>query len=363
MDLTSIKSYLDQQVQQQGFSHYGMTPLQRPLTMDFYRQWIQDSNHGEMSFLKDHLGFKEIPQLRWDWARSCIIFAAPYFPVSSFSGQNGAENSFPKSTRISLYARSKDYHFWFVEKMNRIIQDLQIQFPDHQFLACTDSSPLMERDLAYRASMGWFGKNTCLIHPQKGSLFFLGEIITSIPLKKEQAPSPVHPDFCGKCTRCIDACPTQALDHHRKLDARKCISYWTIESKQIPPLNLREKIGDWFFGCDICQLVCPWNQKRFGEELKKHLPEPFKELEKATISQELLIKELREILEASNKSLERRFWGTPLHRARGWRLKRNALLVAGNMRLQPLEKDIMKWQGDPRLGELAHWALSKIFAR
>ena len=143
------------------------------------------------------------------------------------------------------------------------------EFVNQQFLCFTDSAPVLERDLAFRAGLGWIGKNTCVIHPQHGSLFFLGEILTSLQLHSE---TPQMADFCGTCDRCIQACPTQALSV-RKLEASKCISYWTIEARMDAPEALRPKFGDWFFGCDICQTVCPWNEKAFGLS-KKPITQP-----------------------------------------------------------------------------------------
>src|SRR5690606_18939879 len=147
-------------------------------------------------------------------------------------------------------------------------EDLERSFPKESFRAFTDSAPLLERDLAHHAGMGWFGKNSCLIHPRKGSFFLLGEIVTSLQL---QGPSTPPPDFCGTCRRCIDACPTQAISEDRSLDAGRCISYWTIEAKKPPPDELRNSFQQWFFGCDICQDVCPENQKL----LKKEKPQSF----------------------------------------------------------------------------------------
>jgi epoxyqueuosine reductase len=272
----------------------------------------------------------------------------PYFPHPE------KVSNFPiKQLRTSLYAQGYDYHFWFRERMNQICNQLKTQFPDEEFLAFTDSSPVLERDLARRAQLGWIGKNTCLIHPKKGSLFFIGEIYTS--LKADQTTYEPLPDFCGTCTRCIDVCPTQALIEPRKMDARKCISYLTIESRSIPQENLRDKIGDWFFGCDLCQTVCPWNKKIFKEKITAERMLPLEEQDKNQ-----LIDELRYILNSSGKKLEKDFWGTPLARAGSFGLKRNALIVIGNRNLLTLKTEVMSLVQHEKLGPLALWTLNKL---
>ena len=202
-----------------------------------------------------------------------------------------------------------------------------------------------------RAGLGWVGKNTCVIHPQKGSLFFLGEIFTT--LAAPPAPAMV-PDMCGTCDRCIQACPTQAIQAPRILDAGKCISYWTIEARAPAPVELREKFGDWFFGCDICQTVCPWNEKVFGRE-------PMRALSQATLPQaEALVQDLRAVLSATPGELRARFERLPYSRARALGLKRNALYIAGNLRLKELSADVQVHLTNPDLGSIAEWALARI---
>ena len=220
------------------------------------------------------------------------------------------------------------------------------------FLAMTDSTPILERDLAYRAGLGWVGKNTCLIHPKKGSLFFLGEIITSLNI--ESPLTPVH-DFCGTCTRCMDICPTQALISPRKMDARKCIAYLTIESRDIPPEELRKPIGDWLFGCDLCQTVCPWNQKVFKNELETQ-----ELLSLSSEEEKLQVEDLRYLLTSSGKKLEKDFFGTAYSRAGSFGLKRNALIVAANRNLKELTPEIEALSTHPKLGPLAEWALTQL---
>ncbi|MDG0818230.1 tRNA epoxyqueuosine(34) reductase QueG [Bdellovibrio svalbardensis] len=342
-----ITKLIKDELPELGFSHFGFSALSKPLSFEFYQGWLNEGLHGDMKYLEDHAPIKETPQAKWPRAQSALVFAIPYFPHPE------GKADFPlKAARVSLYAQGMDYHFWFRERMQKLCTSLQEKFPDEEFLSFTDSSPILERDLAKRAGLGWVGKNTCLIHPKKGSLFFIGEIYTSLKMTTEFEPVP---DFCGTCTRCIDICPTGALLEPRKMDARKCISYLTIESRTLPPEELREKIGDWFFGCDLCQTVCPWNQKVFKGQLSIETNLTLNEEQTQSLTEDL-----RYILSASGKKLEKDFWGTPLARAGSFGLKKNALIVAGNKKLLPLKEEVQKLTHHEKLGPLALWTLKKL---
>ncbi|MEK2645347.1 tRNA epoxyqueuosine(34) reductase QueG [Bdellovibrio sp. BCCA] len=342
-----MKSLIDETLEDLGFSHFGFTSLSKPLSFEFYKEWLNQGLHGDMKYLEDHAPIKEEPRSKWPRAQSALVFAIPYFPHPE------KKQDFPlKQARVSLYAQGMDYHFWFKERMTELCKKLQGLMPEEEFLPFTDSSPVLERDLAKRAGLGWVGKNTCLIHPKKGSLFFIGEIYTSLKLETEIEPLP---DFCGTCTRCIDICPTGALLEPRKMDARKCISYLTIESRQVPSEELRSQIGDWFFGCDLCQTVCPWNQKVFKGQLSIET-----NLTLTQENEELLIDDLRYILTASGKKIGRDFLGTPLARAGSFGLKRNALIVVANKRIKALSEEVRILLEHEKLGELASWTLKQI---
>lgn len=340
MTTDQLKNILDKKASDLGFLSYGFSSLERPLTFEFYKTWIEQSFHGEMEYLKEHLPIKEHPQTRWPKAQSAIVFAMPYVPHPS-------STELPvQHLKISRYAQGYDYHFWLKDKLQEIANFLQQQFPEEVFFSFTDSSPVLERDLAQKAGLGWFGKNTCIIQRPFGSFFLLGEIYTSLELKTNTTPSP---DFCGTCTRCIDACPTGAIVEPHKLDARKCISYHTIESRKTPPLELRDKIAPWFFGCDICQDVCPWNHKTLlNLAVKKE------------DSRESSLKDLEYILISSGKKLTKDFLGTPLARAGSFGLKRNALLLAAHLKAVELQETIQNLTEHPKLGELAQWCLVRL---
>jgi epoxyqueuosine reductase len=320
-------------------THYGWTKLQRPLTMDLYLEWISEGQHLDMEYLQNHQKQKENPKA-YSKAVSALVLAIPYLP-----------HPWPTETTfknpIALYARGRDYHQEIPKLLKPFLADLQEQFADDQFNLYTDSAPILERDLAYRAGLGWFGKNTCLIDQKKGSLFLLAEIVTTLNLDNE---SPWQPDFCGTCNKCIEACPTQALTNDRKLMPSRCISYWTIEAKALPPEYLRSSFGSWLFGCDICQTVCPWNQKHLRDRVQAMKPPSNAER----------IAELKWILTASRKSLARDLQETPLARAAGWKLQRNAIIVATNNNFVELVPFIEAWAGDSKLAELVAWSLTSL---
>lgn len=294
-----------------------------------------------MDYLQRHLPDKADSK-RWaPRARSAIVIAKNYFP-HPYPAQKAS------SLRTAFYAQGEDYHDHFKNELEALAAGLRLDFVSDEFLCFTDSAPVLERDLAARAGLGWIGKNSCLIHPQKGSLFFIGEILTSVELK---GPSALVPDHCGTCDRCIQACPTQAFEAPRVLNASKCIAYWTIESKAAAPVELRTKFGDWFFGCDICQTVCPWNEKVFGKASFKKNPESPREDK---------LQELRWILTSSHKALMRANVGLPYARARANGLKRNALYQIANQKLSELQEEVRELRTDPRYSELAEWTLTKL---
>lgn len=328
--------------QAHNIQHYGWVPLKSPLSIAAYKDWLKQGFHGDMDYLERHLPIKEKPELLLPEARSVLVVGYDYLP-------HPLPHDKLKSLNIAQYARGEDYHFWLKDKLERLIVDLNKVYSDEFFLATTDSGPVLERDWAYQSGLGWFGKNTCIIHKKRGSFFLLGEVLSTILITQEIIP---HPDLCGQCNRCIEACPTKAIVADRKIDARKCISYLTIESKKLPPANLREGIGDHFFGCDICQTVCPWNIKVFGDKARS-LPEQ-------SHSRAELIHDLDYILSSSAKTLEKELRHTPLSRARGFGLKRNALVVIGNLQVSELKIKVLQFKDDPRLGELARWTLDRL---
>ena len=364
MSHTTIMAQIKEEIKAQGFQGFGITPLKPALSLNRYRQWLEKSYHGDMSYLKDHLPIKQDPRKLVPGARSAIVISRSYFPLLP----GHTEFPFP-ANQVALYAQGRDYHHWFQSQLQSLANTLAERFKDQVFFPATDSAPLLERDLAYRAGLGWVGKNTCLIDRQQGSLFFIGEILTSLPT--EVTPQ-VSADHCGSCTRCIEACPTQALHQDREMDARRCISYWTIESRELPPEDLRSQFKGWLFGCDICQTVCPWNQKVFGSKDfsskdfsskdfgSKDFGLQLKERVSSTGPNPHLISELRFILGSSNRQLKKILAPTPLSRTGGRGLKRNAMIVVANHHLTELIPEVKSYLDHPKLGELARWCLLSL---
>lgn len=315
-------------------TRFGIASIETPKTLPHYDSWLAQNFYGEMDYLVRHRNTKADLKIKYPEARSAIVVAHPYAPHPFKE-----KNPFP-NLNIALYAQGLDYHTWLKETLEKIITRLKEHFPNENFWACTDSSPVLERDLAQRSGLGWFGKNTCLIDRKAGSFFFISEILTTLKLEPS---TPSIKSFCGTCTRCIDACPTEAIIAPHVLDARKCISYLTIEAKSTPSREIRKFIGNHFFGCDICQTVCPWN-----EEL-----EPYKLNQNG-------INELQFILESTDEELKNKIKGTAFERAKPIGLRRNALIVIANQKIDSLRLSVKKYLDHTILHELAHWAFETL---
>ncbi|MCB0411543.1 MAG: tRNA epoxyqueuosine(34) reductase QueG [Bdellovibrionales bacterium] len=319
-----------------GFDHWGLVELKIPLSLSIYQNWINEGRHADMEYLSRHLEQKKDPTNWLPQMRSAIVIGLSYIPHPRPSNATKTLSAL----KIARYARGEDYHQFFQSRLENLCLKLQEKYSGEVFQAFSDSAPLMDRDLAYQAGLGWFGKNSCLIDRKKGSFFLIGEILTSLQLSTIKAPAA---DFCGTCNRCVEACPTDAILANRTLAADRCISYLNIESRGIPSKALRQSMGNWLFGCDICQEVCPWNQKILRTE--KDSSEPHRSE---------VIEALRFLLTTSNSQLEKHFSATPLLRRRSFGLKRSALIVAENLIAHELTKEIIDLQqNNPRLAGLA----------
>jgi epoxyqueuosine reductase len=255
---------------------------------------------------------------------------------------------------VARYARGDDYHDVMLDRLTQLHRWIEERVGRRVIgKAYVDTGPLLERDLARRAGLGWFGKNTMLINPRAGSFFFLGSLLVDLELESD---APFETDHCGTCRRCLDACPTGALTEAHVLDATKCIAYLTIELKGEIPTELRPPIGELVYGCDICQEVCPWNEK-FSQELR----EPAFAAREAIAGKDAR-RLARDILAMSDEDFRTAFRGSPMKRAKLRGLKRNAEVVLGNVgngddatTLTAILED-----PDPLLREHAAWALARI---
>ena len=212
-------------------------------------KWLKNNMHGEMQYMENHFDKRLDPRLLVDDAKSVISLGLNYFTEN--------EQVDPSAPKISKYAYGEDYHYVIKDKLKRLLDFINEQIGEVSGRAFVDSAPVLDRAWAKKAGLGWIGKNTNLINKKAGSFFFLAELIVDLELEYDIEPTADH---CGSCTRCIDACPTDAIVAPYVVDGSRCISYLTIELKNEIPNEFKGKMDDWMFGCDICQDVCPWNK-------------------------------------------------------------------------------------------------------
>ena len=252
-DRCAIAANIKQHAHEAGFDLVGIASAEPSRWGGYLRQWLDEGQAGEMQYLANRFQERTTPQSYLPGAQSIICVALNYYvPLEKVP-----ETQRATAGRVARYALGDDYHEVMKSRLHAMADWIRLTVPGTQTRACVDTAPVMEKELAVRAGVGWLGKNTCLINPKIGSWLLLGEVLTTLALPTDEAAT----DHCGTCTRCIDACPTAAITAPYQLDARKCISYLTIEHRGEIPANLRPKIGDWLYGCDICQDVCPHNSK------------------------------------------------------------------------------------------------------
>ncbi|CAE7758487.1 queG [Symbiodinium sp. CCMP2592] len=269
-----------------------------------------------MDWLANHTDLRIHPDRLIDDARSILLVADVYASRADNIGSPLEQGQ----GRIARYARGKDYHKIMKKRLMALADDLRAEHPEAQFKVFVDTAPVLERELAQRAGLGWIGKHTLLIHPKIGSYFFLGGIVTTLDLEPPADQRP-EPDHCGTCTRCIDACPTDAITPY-SVDARKCISYLTIEHRSDIDPELVKHIGDWIYGCDICQEVCPHNSRRDDAQTINDAYTPTRDRF-----------DLLEVLNWSEDDRREAFKGSAMKRAKLDMMKRNAKIVAQNQGL------------------------------
>lgn len=322
-----------------GFCLCGFTNLEPPQHFPVYEKWVKHGFNGEMQYLASdrHLKARMDPRLLAPRAKSIVVLGWPY-PLNKNDSQASAG-------QISGYVGQQDYHRLLPEKILELVQFIQTQVhsePEYQIF--TDSAPILERELASRAGLGWIGKNSCLISPKKGSAFLLAELFLAIELTPDL---PFAADHCGTCQRCIQACPTQCIRSDRTLDASRCISTLTIENKGYIPESLAAQVTTHLFGCDICQSVCPWN--RFAETTGK--------------TNFFSIAEMAEMLKLQDLEFKERFRGQSILRAkrRGW--IRNLCTVLANLKateVLPALQELFRSETEAVIRHSAAAALMKI---
>jgi epoxyqueuosine reductase len=343
-----------------GFDLCGIAPVGDFAELQVFPAWIQDGKHGEMRYLeaRDEAGELKRGALRRvaPWARSVIVCATNYNTSQPYS----TESQDKRRGWISRYAWSReDYHDAILGRLRTIEEQLRYLLKPEgngsgenqlQFRSYVDTGPLIERIYAKYAGIGWIGKNSCVINQKMGSWLFLGVILSSLEL----APGLPAPDRCGTCTRCITACPTEAIVAPGEIDARRCIAYLTIEKRGEIPLDLRAGIGRHVFGCDICQDVCPWNRKSPPTSAPEFQPR-----------EGLVNPALEWLAEMQANEFREVFRGSPIRRAKLSGLRRNAVIAMGNSGDKKFQPTLKKLSLDPDATVAAHarWALIELESR
>jgi epoxyqueuosine reductase len=309
MDRASLTAAVKLEAARLGFELVGVTTPDPPPHLDAYRGWIEAGRHASMSYLAAEraVARRSDPRSILPGCRSILVV--------------GLRHSLPPApprpaARVAGYALGADYHDLIPARLQALMAFLRNQtLEPFEFRIYTDTGPILERDLAQRAGLGWIGRNTCLIHPRHGSYFLLGEVFLTLDLTPDP---PFTTDHCGSCTRCLEACPTDCILPDRTLDAARCISYQTIENRGPIPEALRPAIGEWLFGCDICQQVCPWNLRFAGPTSDPDLkPRPWLDPPEPDV--------FLDPIDAPPLK------GTALSRARSTGMARNAAVVLGNL--------------------------------
>ena len=343
-----MKTAIIQRAQQLGFDAIRITSAIPPASAAQFRAALAEGRHGEMGWLARNADKRSDPQLVLPGARSIVILALSYAPPAT-----NQANDAPGSPRgiVARYAQYQDYHEVLAPPLRELSCFLdRIGGPNSRSLSYVDTGPILERDLAQRAGIGFVGKHTNLISRDLGNWFFLAEILTTLELE----PDPPAANHCGSCTRCLTACPTQALPAPFTLDARRCISYLTIELKGSIPVELRPLIGDRIYGCDDCLAVCPWN--RFAREGR---------LMRTVRRAEFDRPDLLGLLALDGPGFKARFADTPMVRTKRRGLLRNVCVALGNIGDRSALGALEKAASDPEplIAEHATWARDQIEQR
>jgi epoxyqueuosine reductase len=344
----ALESKIKQEARRLGFELAGITTADPPPHFPVYERWLAMGRQASMGYLNEQRTRtrRADPKQILPGCQSIIVLGLRY---SNPELENEKESG-RTTGRVAAYAWGIDYHLVIPKKLQALTAFIEAQTGQtipHRWY--TDTGPLLERDLAMRAGLGWIGKNTCLINPQHGSYFLLAEILLAYPM---QPDTPFETDHCGTCTRCLDACPTNCILPDRTLDAGRCVSYLTIENKGNIPEELRPSIGNWVFGCDICQMVCPWNRRFAAQEgdpsLAPRTGVPFPDL-----AAELTL---------TTQEFNRKFKDSPVTRAKRKGYLRNVAVALGNTgdteAATALNAD--KLDDEPLIREHIKWALDKI---
>jgi epoxyqueuosine reductase len=345
---SEIAALVKQAAAAAGFDLAGIASVTDFPELSHFPKWIAAGHHGEMHYMesRDEAGNLKRASLpsAFPWARTVIVCAINYNTAEPYS----TEVHDPQRGWIARYAWShEDYHDAVMRRLRSVESSLHAATKDMETRCYVDTGPVVERVYAKYAGVGWIGKNTCILNQKLGSWLFLGVILTSLELQ----PDIPAPDRCGTCTRCIDACPTDALIAPYQLDANKCISYLTIEKRGAIPEEMREGMGQHVFGCDICQDVCPWNRKAPATAATEFRPR-----------EGLVNPALQWLAEINEEEFRDKFRGSPIRRAKRSGLRRNAVIAMGNSGDQKFVPALQKLvdDEDPMVAEMARWSQKNL---
>lgn len=343
--LPSIEQRLEDVAREHGFVAFGIARADAaPHTAARLGEWLAEGRHGDMIWMESRAGQRGSPQGLWPDVRSVIALGmsyAPNFDPLALAGE-------PARGRISVYAQGADYHDVVKRALKAVARWLVAEVKGAELKVFVDTAPVMEKPLSAAAGLGWQGKHTNLVSREHGSWLFLGAIYTTLDL----TPSKPARDTCGTCAACQDACPTQAFPSPYRLDARRCISYLTIEHDGPIPVEFRRAMGNRIYGCDDCLSVCPWN--KFADTAARHrafLPRA-----------ELVAPSLADLLALDDAGFRQVFAGSPIKRIGRNRMVRNAAVAAGNSGNPGFREQLERLAGDesPMVAEAAAWALAEL---
>ena len=256
LDESNLRSWLGTQAAALGFDGLRITDTHLGPATDRLNQWLAEGRHGHMEYMQRHADLRANPELLVPGTVRVICVSLNYLPADVNFDAEWQRLEDPTQAVVSMYARGRDYHKVLRNRLQEFAKLIEEKIGTFGYRVFTDSAPLMEVELARKAGLGWRGKHTLLLNRESGSTFFLGEILVNVPLPIDQETE----EHCGTCTSCIDVCPTQAITAPYQLDARRCISYLTIENPESIPVGFRSAMGNRVYGCDDCQLICPWNK-------------------------------------------------------------------------------------------------------
>ncbi|MHA7820742.1 MAG: tRNA epoxyqueuosine(34) reductase QueG [Erythrobacter sp.] len=348
-DAVTLNRLIEEKARSLGFVACGFaSATEDPVRAQRLEEWLGEGSHGSMEWMETRLHHRRSPQGLWPEAKSVIALGMSYAPAHDPLALEGVG----ERARISVYAQGKDYHDVVKKRLKALARWLVAERPESQVKVFVDTAPVMEKPLGEAAGIGWQGKHTNLVSRDHGSWLFLGAIYTTLEIGLDVAAASPHRDQCGTCRACLDACPTDAFPAPYKIDARRCISYLTIEHKGPVAEKFRSSLGNRIYGCDDCLAVCPWNKfASTAQAMQAFLPRS-----------ELVAPRLAELLALDDTGFRSLFSGSPIKRVGRDRFVRNCLYAAGNSgdpgllaQVEPLLTD-----PDPVVAEAAQWAKVRL---